>query len=291
MLAPPPRDADGKSFYQDHRPCRAQGRGGQPRSASGGSRSTRTAIFQAGARSVDAIIEQLDALHKRLRDAVGWRGQAGPRLTGRRPTGWARPAQRWRDRVEVSGARTGCGHSSPHRWGSARASGGEGGLRGRARPRTVDSPATGRGGRDLPVALRQHRNRHIRGRDDVGAARVVRAEHRPFTEHVSGPTWAMTSPKRRTSAPPSTIQASWWPAVPCRYRTVPAASSTTVVTPARAEVSAAVSPSRARRASFRARVLIRQFCRSRYGAFPADRRVIGHSRKSGELDVRTAPVC
>ena len=70
MLAPPPRDADGKSFYRDH--DRVVRRAEQV-SALGFDwiAVNATAIFQAGARSVDAIIEQLAQLHGRLRDAVG----------------------------------------------------------------------------------------------------------------------------------------------------------------------------------------------------------------------------
>ena len=70
MLAPPPRDADGKSFYRDL--DRVVRRAEQVSALGFGWIAINgTAIFQAGARSVDAIIEQLDALHTRLRDAVG----------------------------------------------------------------------------------------------------------------------------------------------------------------------------------------------------------------------------
>jgi len=70
MLAPPPRDAGGKTFYQDHdRVVRRA----QDVAALGFDwiALNATAIFQAGARSVDAIVEQLDQLHGRLRAAVG----------------------------------------------------------------------------------------------------------------------------------------------------------------------------------------------------------------------------
>ncbi len=70
MVAPPPLDAEGKTFYQDHdrvvrraEALAAMGFGWLALNA--------TAIFQAGARSVDALTEQLGLLHGRLRDAVG----------------------------------------------------------------------------------------------------------------------------------------------------------------------------------------------------------------------------
>ncbi len=70
MIAPPPSDNAGKQFYADHgavakrvSELKAMGFGGAAVNA--------TAIFQAGARSVDAMIEQLDGLHSRLREEVG----------------------------------------------------------------------------------------------------------------------------------------------------------------------------------------------------------------------------
>ena len=70
MLAPPPRDPDGKTFYADH--DRVVRRAEHLRSLGfGWIALNSTAIFQAGARSVAAIIEQLTTLHGRLRDAVG----------------------------------------------------------------------------------------------------------------------------------------------------------------------------------------------------------------------------
>jgi probable F420-dependent oxidoreductase len=70
MLAPPPRDADGKTFYQDHdrvvrraEDVAAMGFGWIALNA--------TAIFQSGARSIAGIVDQLGALHTKLRDAVG----------------------------------------------------------------------------------------------------------------------------------------------------------------------------------------------------------------------------
>ena len=70
MLAPPPSDAGGKTFYQDHdrvvaRAEQLAGLGFEWIALNA------TAIFQAGARSVDEIAEQLDELHGRLRAAVG----------------------------------------------------------------------------------------------------------------------------------------------------------------------------------------------------------------------------
>ncbi len=70
MVAPPPRDAAGKTFYADHdavvarvAALKAMGFGWVALNA--------TAIFQAGARSVAAITEQLDRLHARIRAEVG----------------------------------------------------------------------------------------------------------------------------------------------------------------------------------------------------------------------------
>ncbi len=70
MLAPPPTDAAGKSFFGDHdRVVRRA----EEISAMGfeWTAVNATAVFQAGARSVDAMIEQLSALHGKLRAAVG----------------------------------------------------------------------------------------------------------------------------------------------------------------------------------------------------------------------------
>jgi hypothetical protein len=70
MVAPPPRDAAGKTFYADHdqvvarvAALKAMGFGWVTLNA--------TAIFQAGARSVDAMTEQIGRLHDRLRAEVG----------------------------------------------------------------------------------------------------------------------------------------------------------------------------------------------------------------------------
>jgi len=70
MLAPPPRDAAGKTFYAEHdrvvRRAEAIKAMGADWTA-----VNATAIFQAGARSVDAMIDQLAQLHGKLRSAVG----------------------------------------------------------------------------------------------------------------------------------------------------------------------------------------------------------------------------
>jgi probable F420-dependent oxidoreductase len=70
MVAPPPRDSEGKRFWAEHdrvvaRAVELQGMGFQ------GIALNATGIFQAGARSVDAIIDALGALHGKLRAAVG----------------------------------------------------------------------------------------------------------------------------------------------------------------------------------------------------------------------------
>lgn len=72
MVTPPPRDEDaaGKRFYADaeqvvRRVVELQGMG------FGWAAINATAIFQVGARSVDAIIGQLRLLHDRIRAAVG----------------------------------------------------------------------------------------------------------------------------------------------------------------------------------------------------------------------------
>ncbi len=70
MLAPPPTDAEGKSFYGDHdRVVRRA----ETISSMGfeWTAVNATAIFQSGARSVDAMIEELGRLHGKLRAAVG----------------------------------------------------------------------------------------------------------------------------------------------------------------------------------------------------------------------------
>ena len=66
MLAPPPRDPEGKTFYADH--DRVAGRA-EELVAMGFEwiAINSTAMFQAGARSVDALIDALAAVHTRLR--------------------------------------------------------------------------------------------------------------------------------------------------------------------------------------------------------------------------------
>jgi alkanesulfonate monooxygenase SsuD/methylene tetrahydromethanopterin reductase-like flavin-dependent oxidoreductase (luciferase family) len=70
MVAPPPRDAEGKRFYAEHdrviarvAALHAMGFGWATLNA--------TAIFQAGARSVDAMLDVLAGLHPKLRAEVG----------------------------------------------------------------------------------------------------------------------------------------------------------------------------------------------------------------------------
>ncbi|HEU5195941.1 MAG TPA: LLM class F420-dependent oxidoreductase [Methylomirabilota bacterium] len=70
MVAPPPRDAEGKRFYAEHdrvvaRAVELQQMGFH------GIAINATAIFQAGARSVDAMANELAVLHGKLRKAVG----------------------------------------------------------------------------------------------------------------------------------------------------------------------------------------------------------------------------
>jgi len=70
MVAPPPRDAEGKRFYAEHdrvvaRVVELQKMGFEWVALNA------TAIFQAGARSVDAMIDALGALHGKIRGAVG----------------------------------------------------------------------------------------------------------------------------------------------------------------------------------------------------------------------------
>ncbi|HEU5319809.1 MAG TPA: LLM class flavin-dependent oxidoreductase, partial [Methylomirabilota bacterium] len=70
MVAPPPRDAEGKRFYAE--PDRVVARVAALKAMGfAWAALNATAIFQAGARSVDAMLEQLGALHTRLRAEVG----------------------------------------------------------------------------------------------------------------------------------------------------------------------------------------------------------------------------
>jgi probable F420-dependent oxidoreductase len=69
MVAPPPRDAEGKRFYTEHarvvaRVAELGAMGFQ------GVALNATAVFQAGARSVDAMLDALAGLHDRLRAEV-----------------------------------------------------------------------------------------------------------------------------------------------------------------------------------------------------------------------------
>jgi probable F420-dependent oxidoreductase len=70
MVAPPPRDAEGKRFYAEH--DRVVARVGELQAMGfGWAAVNATAIFQAGARSVDAMIDALAALHGKIRAAIG----------------------------------------------------------------------------------------------------------------------------------------------------------------------------------------------------------------------------
>jgi hypothetical protein len=70
MVASPPRDAAGKRFYADHDRVVARVGALQDMGFPWVSLNA-TAIFQAGARSVAAMIDALGALHSRRRAAVG----------------------------------------------------------------------------------------------------------------------------------------------------------------------------------------------------------------------------
>ena len=70
MVAPPPRDAEGKRFYAEH--DRVVARVVELRKMGfEWVALNATAIFQAGARSVDAMIDALSILHGKIRAAVG----------------------------------------------------------------------------------------------------------------------------------------------------------------------------------------------------------------------------
>ncbi|HEX7214785.1 MAG TPA: LLM class F420-dependent oxidoreductase [Methylomirabilota bacterium] len=70
MVAPPPRDAAGKTFYADHDAVVARVAALKAMGFEWVALNA-TAIFQAGARSVAAIAEQLDRLHARIHAEVG----------------------------------------------------------------------------------------------------------------------------------------------------------------------------------------------------------------------------
>jgi probable F420-dependent oxidoreductase len=70
MVAPPPRDAEGKQFYT--KADRVVARVAALRAMGfGWAALNATAVFQAGARSVDAMIDVLGTLHSRIRAEVG----------------------------------------------------------------------------------------------------------------------------------------------------------------------------------------------------------------------------
>ncbi|PJK31295.1 TIGR03619 family F420-dependent LLM class oxidoreductase [Minwuia thermotolerans] len=72
MIAPPPREGDdaGKAFYADHE--RVAARAAELKDMGFGAVALNaTAIFQAGARSVDAMADELEKLHGAIRRACG----------------------------------------------------------------------------------------------------------------------------------------------------------------------------------------------------------------------------
>ncbi|MEM8922730.1 MAG: LLM class F420-dependent oxidoreductase [Actinomycetota bacterium] len=70
MLQPPPRRPEDKDFYADHDQVAARAEE-LATLGFGWVSLNATAIFQAGARSVDAMVDQLGHLHERIRSAVG----------------------------------------------------------------------------------------------------------------------------------------------------------------------------------------------------------------------------
>ena len=70
MLDVPPRDAGGKAFYADLDQVAARAEAVAAMGFDWGAVNA-TAVFQAGARSIDAMIERLGEIHERLRAAVG----------------------------------------------------------------------------------------------------------------------------------------------------------------------------------------------------------------------------
>ena len=70
MLDVPPRDAQGKAFYADIDRVVARAEAVRDMGFEWGALNA-TAMFQSGARSVDALIDLLGTLHERIRAAVG----------------------------------------------------------------------------------------------------------------------------------------------------------------------------------------------------------------------------
>ena len=70
MLDVPPRDAGGKAFYADADQVVARAEAVREMGFGWGALNA-TAVFQSGARSVDAIIDTLGTLHERIRATVG----------------------------------------------------------------------------------------------------------------------------------------------------------------------------------------------------------------------------
>jgi hypothetical protein len=70
MVAAPPRDPEGRRFFADHE--RVVARVAELRAMGfQWAALNATAIFQAGARSVDAMIDALGILHAKLRAEIG----------------------------------------------------------------------------------------------------------------------------------------------------------------------------------------------------------------------------
>ena len=69
MLAPPPRDQDGKRFYSDTDRVVARAVDAKEMGFEWGALNA-TAIFQSGARSVDAMLDVLGTLHEAIRKAT-----------------------------------------------------------------------------------------------------------------------------------------------------------------------------------------------------------------------------
>ncbi len=70
MVAPPPRDAEGKRFYAEHDRVVARV-AALEKMGFGWATLNATAIFQAGARSVDTMLDALATLHTKIRADVG----------------------------------------------------------------------------------------------------------------------------------------------------------------------------------------------------------------------------
>ena len=70
MLDVPPRDEAGRNFYKDDDNVARRAVELREQGFQWGALNA-TAIFQAGYRSIDALIDKLDAIHARLRLELG----------------------------------------------------------------------------------------------------------------------------------------------------------------------------------------------------------------------------